>query len=196
VPEARCVGAAHLCVKEQPESTGGGNGNGYEKSLHKMTVTQPFAAVWGAAQASVPGSPDVAMSGSPLASLSMGVFRERMHSRGIHPPVVEVEQSAHGDGEKDGVIVPPRIVERLHILGGNPRRIVIHLVDESKQRLVLLVEGRAFQIAKNAPHQLFVAQQFRRNCGVRLQSEGTFVSIRSVGGNQLSHARAERRRTA
>jgi hypothetical protein len=73
---------------------------------------------------------------------------------------------------------------------------VIHLVDESKQRLVLLVEKGRFVVGEDGIDERRVAQKFRRNCGVRLQSKGTMIALRRIGGNQLAQTGAERRRTA
>jgi hypothetical protein len=61
---------------------------------------------------------------------------------------------------------------------------------------VLFVERRSFEIAQHAPNQLLISQQFRRNCGVGLQSKRTIVAVRSAGRDEFPNAGAERRRSA
>jgi hypothetical protein len=79
-----------------------------------------------------------------FASLPVGFVGEGVHTAGVDPAVVEVEEGADGDGEVYGFIVPPRGVEGLHVSGGDARRIVIDLGDEPKEGFVSVVERGRF----------------------------------------------------
>jgi len=125
----------------------------------------------------------------------MRFLGKRVHAAGIDPAVVEIEERADRNSEVDRLVGPSQVAERNHVGGGNARRIVIHLVDEAEERLVLFVERRSFEIVQNAPDQVLISQQFRRNCGVRLQSKWTIVAVGSARGDQFAHARAEWRRS-
>ena len=46
---------------------------------------------------------------------------------------------------------------------------------------------------EDARDQLFTPEQFRRNCGVGLQSKRTIVAVRSIGGDEFPETRAKRR---
>jgi len=119
-----------------------------------------------------------------------------MHAAGIDPAIVEIEHRAHRDSEINGVVVPTGGIQRLHVLRRDARRIVIHFIDEAEQRFVLFVQLRMSQVPQYAPDQFLIAQQLRRDRGVRLQSKRAVVSIRREGGNQLADARTERSRAA
>jgi hypothetical protein len=58
------------------------------------------------------------------------------------------------------------------------------------------VEGGRFHVREHAADQRFISKKFRRNCGVRLQSKRTMVSLRCIRGNKLSQTGTERRRTS
>jgi hypothetical protein len=73
---------------------------------------------------------------------------------------------------------------------------VVHRIDEAKERLVLVVERRRFEIGQDAFNERGVPEQFRRNCGVGLQSKGTLVALGRVRRNQLTQPWTERRRPA
>jgi len=133
--------------------------------------------------------PHIPMHRTPLPSRPMRLIRQRMHSRRINPSIVKIEQRANRDREIDCLVRPAHRVQRLHILGRNPRRIMVDFVNKAEQRLLFLRERRAFQILQHAPHQLLAAQQFSRNCGVRLQSKRTVVPVRCVRGDQLPNPR-------
>jgi hypothetical protein len=55
-----------------------------------------------------------------------------MYTGRVNPTIVKIEQSANCNDEVDNLVVPTVIVERLHIVWSGSRRIVIHLVNESK----------------------------------------------------------------
>ena len=107
----------------------------------------------------------------------MGFFRERVHSAGVDPAVVEIEQGTRCDGEVDGFIVPANGVERLYVFRRDSRRIVVDFVHETKQGFVFFIEARGFEVSEHTPYKFFAAQQFRRNCGVGFQSKRTIVSV-------------------
>jgi hypothetical protein len=74
----------------------------------------------------------VAMDGSSLSSLIVGFFRERMNAARVDPAIVKIEQRADGDGEIDRLVIPSQCAERLHIFGGDSRRIMVYFIDKSK----------------------------------------------------------------
>jgi hypothetical protein len=108
------------------------------------------------------------MYGGSLSANPMSFVRERMDAAGIDPAIVKIEQSAHSDGEVYGLVVPTQGAQGNHVVRGNSRGIVIHLVDKAKQCFVLLIERGGFEVFEDSPDQFLVFQQFRRNCGVRL----------------------------
>ena len=107
----------------------------------------------------------------------MGFVRHRVHAGRVDPAVVEIEQRADGDREVERLVRPSRDPGSLEIDICNPRRIVIHLVDESKQRLVLLVEGRRLVVGEDRIDESGVSQELRRNCGVGFQSKRTVIAL-------------------
>ena len=117
-----------------------------------------------------------------------------MDTSGINPPIVKVEQRADGDREIQCVIGPARRAHGLEIDVGDRRRVVIHLVNESKQRLVTVVERRRFDVLQNAVDERRITQQFRRNCGVGLQSKRAMIALRGVGGDQFADSWTDRSR--
>jgi len=73
---------------------------------------------------------------------------------------------------------------------------VIHLVDEAEERLVSIVERRCLDVAEDAGDEVGIAEQFRRNCGVGLDSKRTEIALRRIRGDQLAQSGTERRRAA
>ena len=113
----------------------------------------------------------------------MGLVRERVDARGVDPPVVEIKQSANGDGVIDRLVIPAGGVKRLHIVGGNLRRAAVHLIDEVQQRFLFFAEARGSKIAKDRLYKFlaiiraaFPFQKYRRDRGVRLQSERAIIA--------------------
>ena len=100
-----------------------------------------------------------------------------VHAAGVDPSVVKVKQCACGDSEIDRFVIPTRIVQQCHILRPDAGRVIIHLVNKSEQGLVFFIQRGSFEIAKRTPDQFLASQQFRRNCGVRLQSKRTIVLV-------------------
>ena len=107
----------------------------------------------------------------------MRLFRQGMHAAGVDPPVVEIEECASGNGEVNRFVIPSRFVQGNHILSRDPWRVMIHLVHKTEQRLVFFVQRGSLQVAQYAPDQFRISQQFRRNCGVGLQSKRAAVSV-------------------
>ena len=102
-----------------------------------------------------------------------------MDPGGVDPPVVEVEQGAHGDREIELFVRPcPPRAPTWNIGVADRRRRVVDLLDETKQRLVPFVEDRT---TRDRPvtdsTRCRVAEQFRRNCGVGFQSKRTIVAL-------------------
>lgn len=120
----------------------------------------------------------------------MGFFGQGMNPARVNPAVIEIEQRAYRDGEVDRLVVPAGVVKRNHIVSGDTRRIMIHLRDKAEQRFVFLVERRRFQIVNHSLHQLLALQQFRRNCGVRLQSKRAVVLVGNIRRDQFTNPRA------
>ena len=69
---------------------------------------------------------------------------------------------------------------------------MIDQIDESKQRLVALVERRRLGVCEHRANQRRVAEEFRRNCGVRADSKRAVIALRGVRGDQLAETGAER----
>ena len=89
-----------------------------------------------------------------------------MHASRVDPPIVEVEQGASRDDEVQRFVGPARCPNSIEIRLSDRRRALVHLVYESKQRLVPLIELRGFQIDQDALDERSVAKQFRCNCSV------------------------------
>jgi hypothetical protein len=53
---------------------------------------------------------------------------------------------------------------------------MIHHVDEAEERLVTVVERARFDVGQYRFDQRSIAEKFRRNCGVRLDSKRTGVA--------------------
>ena len=83
---------------------------------------------------------DVTELGASLGPLSVGLVGQCVNPGRINPPVIEVEQGAHGDGEIERFVRPTGCTRSVDIGSGDRRRRMVHLVDETKQRLVSIVE--------------------------------------------------------
>jgi hypothetical protein len=123
------------------------------------------------------------MHGGTFAAAPVLFIGKRVDARRIDPAVVEIEQSADRDGVVDDLVIPTHSIKGLHVGGRDGRRLAIDLVDESKQRFLFFTQARSFEIAQDARNQVLIAQQFRRNCGVGLESKRTIVAVGGVGGN-------------
>jgi hypothetical protein len=98
------------------------------------------------------------VNGSAFASLAMGLVGQRVYSRRVNPAIVEVEESAHSNGEVDRFVRPPYFVEWRHIRGRDFRRMPIDFIDKTKQHLFFFGQGGRFQVLKDRPYQFLVAE--------------------------------------
>lgn len=119
-----------------------------------------------------------------------------MHAGRINPPVVEVEERTYGDCEIESLVRPSRSAHVIQIRRHDSRRIVIDLVEKAEERFVPIVERRSLEVGQHALDQRFVAEKFRRNCGVGVDSKRAVIALGGVCRNQLAQTGTERRRTA
>lgn len=115
-----------------------------------------------------------------------------MHTCGIDPAVVEIEQGADGDGVVDLLVRPSGLIKRLHVFGGDVWRIVIHFVDEAQESLLGVCKRRGLHVVHHFFDEAFVGKQFRRDRGVRLRSKRAVIAARSVGGDEFAEAGGKR----
>lgn len=87
----------------------------------------------------------------------MSFVRQRMDAARIDPTVIEIEQRANRDGEVKSFVIPSRCPRGFEIGRLNARRIVVHCVYKTEENFMLLIQRGGFQIAQNAPDQLFTA---------------------------------------
>ena len=128
-----------------------------------------------------------AFSTHPMPSLA-----KRMHAGSVDPSVIEIEKRANRDGIVDRRVRPAGVVQRRDIGGADVNRVAIHLIDEAQQRLLGFGQRRRFEIFDDGQDQGFVPEQFRRNCGVGLQSKRAIVARGSVGSDEFPQAGADR----
>ena len=141
-------------------------------------------------------SPDVTEFRRSLAARAMCFFAERVDAAGVDPAVIEVEQRADGDGVIDCRVGPAGFMQRRDIGRTDVDRIAVDFVHKSEESLLGLRERRGFQVFDYRLDQRLVSQQFRRNCGVGLQSKGAIVARRCEGGNEFAQAGTDRSRFA
>jgi hypothetical protein len=123
----------------------------------------------------------------------MRFIRHRMHTRRIDPPVVEVEEGANRDSKVEFLVCPLGGARLFEIIGTNTRRVAVDLVEQPEESLVTVVERRRLNVTKDGVDEFSVTKQYRRNCGVRLDSKRTTIALRGVRGDQLTKTWAERR---
>jgi hypothetical protein len=99
----------------------------------------------------------VAVEGGSFAAFAVGFIGHRMHSGGVDPAVIEIEEGADGDGVVDRVVGPAGFVERLHIFGADVGGSEVHFGDEAQQGFFFFGQSGGFQIAEDAPDQFFTA---------------------------------------
>lgn len=116
--------------------------------------------------------------------------------RRIVPAVKEIEERANGEGIVDGLIVPARRNEGLHIFGANLMRARVDFLHEPQKQSFGFVNGRGLRIAQHRGNQILASQQFRRDRGVRLGSERAVIESRCVRGDHLAQAGRQWRRSA
>ena len=76
-----------------------------------------------------------------------------VYTRGIYPSIVEVEQRTYGDREVDDLIAPSHLMQGGDIRGCNVRRVAIHLVDKTEERLLRPLTGASSRPAGEAARQ-------------------------------------------
>ena len=145
-----------------------------------MTSSRPFYS-----------AAHVAKLGGALGPLLVGIVGDRRNAGSINPPVVEVEQRANGYGEIEFFVCPAGRARNVEIGGSDRWRCMVHLVDETKQRLMPFVETGRLDIGQHRFNEGRVAEQLRRNCGVRFYSKRAMVTLRRVCRNQLAQSRAQ-----
>jgi hypothetical protein len=95
----------------------------------------------------------------------------------VNPAIEEIEHRADRYREIERFVGPARCAHEVEIVVRDCRRLMIHLVNESKQRLVRFIECRRLEIGQDGVDQCRVAKKFRRNCGVGLQSKWAVVAL-------------------
>jgi hypothetical protein len=101
-----------------------------------------------------------------------------MNAGGIDPAIVEIEQCANIDGVVDGFFRPAGLQYGGNVVRADRWRLAIHFHHEAEQRLFGIGDGRGLQIFQNRLYLFLIPQQFRRNCGVALDSKRTIVAVR------------------
>ena len=144
----------------------------------------------------VRGSPDVTGFRGSLAARAMCCFAESVDAAGIDPAVIEVEQRADGDGVIDCRVGPAGFMQGRDIRRTDVHGIAVDFVYKSEESLFGLRERRGFQVFDDSLDQCLVSQQFRRNCGVGLQSKGAIIARRCEGGDEFAQAGSEGSRFA
>ncbi len=138
--------------------------------------------------------PRIVFRCEPLSRGFVASGRHVVDTRRVDPDVVEVEESADGDGVVEGVVGPPRGPGALEILTSDLRRLAVHRVDEREERFLLVGDGRLAVVCEDRLDQVPIAQKLRRDRGVGADSERALVAARGEGRDELSLAGRERRR--
>ena len=99
------------------------------------------------------------------------------HAGRVDPVIVELEQRANSDRVVDRFIRPAGLTHSIDILLANRGRVLDHFLDERVERAILLREWRRLDVRQNALNQISIAQQLRRDRGVRANSEETLVEL-------------------
>ncbi len=115
----------------------------------------------------------------------MGFLGHFAHSGGIDPAVVKIEQAADVDGIVDGFIGPAGVVHPGNVRGPDGDRVAVYFLDKPEQGLFRVRDGRSGVVGDDRIDLGAVFQQFRRNCGVALDSKRTLIARRSECGNQF-----------
>jgi hypothetical protein len=116
-----------------------------------------------------------------------------MHTRSVDPTVIEIEQSADGNGVVEGFVGPAGLPHFLHVFGEDLIGLFVDLLYKLEERFLGLRDGRSSIILEDGSYLAGIAEQFRRDRGVRANSERALVAAGGEGGNEFSHARRKRR---
>jgi len=122
----------------------------------------------------------------PVGFIGHGVDAGR-----IHPAIVEVEQSANRNRIVNGFVGPAMLVQLDDVLAADAGGVTIGLIDKPQQRLFGGGQRSGIEVIQDGRDEVF-SQQFRRNCGVRLDSKRALVARRYERCDQLPETRAER----
>src|ERR1017187_5403881 len=74
----------------------------------------------------------VSLRGDALPAFAVSLAGHGVHSAGIDPAIVEIEQRAHRNGKVNRFVGPSRGVCRLHVFRRNTRRIVVYLIHKTE----------------------------------------------------------------
>ena len=116
-----------------------------------------------------------------------------MHTCSVDPTVIEVEQSADGEGVVEGFVGPAGLPHFLDVREPDLIGLFVNLLYKLEERFLGLRDGRSSIILEDGSYLVGIAEQFRRDRGVGANSNRTLIAAGSEGGNQFSHARRKRR---
>lgn len=136
------------------------------------------------------------MNGRSFSARPMRLIAHRVHAACVDPAVVKVEQRADGDRIVNGFVRITGRVQSIDVRRLNRDRVLVHLADKAKQRLLRIGKLRRLDIFQYALHQFRAAQQFRRDRGVGFRSKRALIPARCVSSNELTRSGAERGRPA
>lgn len=125
----------------------------------------------------------------PFPGGRVGSSRHIAHSRGVDPYIVEIEECTYSDGIVQGLFAPTRGLHLLDIVHPESARLPVDLFDEGKKRLFLFTDRGRAKIPQHRVDQGAVAQQGRRDRGVRTDSEKAVVAPRGKSRDQLAETR-------
>ena len=123
-----------------------------------------------------------------LRSSRMRFIAHRVHTTSVDPAIIEVKQSAGGDGVINSFVAEPSLVQNSNIRRSNSHRIFIDLANEPEKRLIGLAKFRSFHIGQHARHELTIIQQFRCDRSVRFCSKRTLIEARRVRRDKFANA--------
>jgi len=141
-------------------------------------------------------SANVAPSRQPLAARLVYTGREIVNAGRIDPGVVKLEQGTDGDGVVNRLFAPTRPFQTINVLATKHVRLRIHLLDEREECLLTTIDRRRTVVLEHGIDEASVAQELRRDRGVRTDSKRTIVAARCERSDQLSLTGRERRRSA
>ena len=118
--------------------------------------------------------------------------RHVMDAGGIDPCVVEAEKRAYRDGVVDGCLVPSSGLHHVDVFLRDSIGLRVHLFEEPKEHLIPFIDRRGFVIFQHGLHETAIAEQLRRDRGVRADSKRARVLARCKGGNQFPLSGRER----
>jgi hypothetical protein len=124
------------------------------------------------------------------------LLRHGLHTGGVDPAVVEIEQAADHDGVVDGFVGPAGLVKTLDVGLLDRGTVAVHLFKVGEQFFLGFGDRRSAVIFEDCVDLRPITQQFRRDRGMAFDSKRTVVEFRGERGDQLTKSRAQRRRPA